>query len=159
VPLGGQLGFQLDGAAGSLHNGFESVAGHMFWRNPWRGLLGAYVSYVNWDQFGGGHATHPAGEVEGYFGRWAARGIGRAEFGNSAYTNYTTTTLIPPGIGVPGSITTTTFTQGYDVKTRFMDQFNLQYYLTDNWDAYVGHRYLGGRNALALGSEIGMPLG
>ena len=47
----------------------------------------------------------------------------------------------------------------YDIKTRFFDQVNLAYYLTDDFKAYVGHRYLGGKNALALGGEYGMPLG
>jgi hypothetical protein len=128
-------------------------------RNPFRGLLGAYVSYTNWDQFGGVHATQAAGEFEAYLGRWTLRGIVGAEFGNSASTYYTATGVIPPAVGIPGVINTTVFAQGYDVKTRFMDQVNLQYYLTDNWEAYVGHRYVGGRNALALGSEIGLPLG
>ena len=160
LPLGGALGFQLDGASGSLQSrAFESVTGHLFARNPFRGLLGAYVNYTNWDQFGGVHATQAAGEFEAYFGRWTLRGIVGAEFGNSASTYFTTTGVIPAAVGIPGLVSTTTFAQGYDVKTRFMDQVNLQYYLTDNWDAYVGHRYVGGQNALALGSEIGLPLG
>jgi Hom_end-associated Hint len=56
-------------------------------------------------------------------------------------------------------MTVTTFTESYDVKTRFFDQINLAYYPTENWKAFVGHRYLGGRNAIALGSEFAQPLG
>ena len=67
--------------------------------------------------------------------------------------------MTPPAIGISGAINTVVLTQSYDVKTRFMDQINLQYYVTDNWHAYIGHRYLGGKNALALGSELGLPLG
>jgi hypothetical protein len=59
---------------------------------------------------------------------------------------------------VPGVATTSTFVQGFDVKTRFFDQINLKYYLTDNWDAYIGHRLEGGKNALALGSEYAVPV-
>src|SRR5204863_95529 len=61
--------------------------------------------------------------------------------------------------GISGAINTAVLTQSYDVKSRFMDQINLQYYVTDDWHAYIGHRYLGGKNALALGSELGLPLG
>ncbi|TMJ34006.1 MAG: hypothetical protein E6G96_03160 [Alphaproteobacteria bacterium] len=160
VPLGGQWGFQLDGAGGALQNrAFESGTGHLFWRNPFRGLVGAYVSHTNWDQLGGVHATQMALEAEAYFGRWTVRGIAGAEFGNSASRVSTTTVVIPPAVGVPGVIATNSLVQTIDVKTRFMDQINLQYYPTDNWETHVGHRYLGGKNALALGSEIGLPLG
>ena len=160
VPLRGQWGFQLDGGAGTLDNrAFESGVGRLFWRNPSRGLLGAYVSYTHWDQYGGVQAAQAAGEFEAYWGRWTLRGIVGAEFGNSASTFSTTTSVIPPAIGIPGAINTVVLTQSYDVKTRFMDQINLQYYVTDNWHAYIGHRYLGGKNALALGSELGLPLG
>ena len=156
----GQWGFQLDGGAGTLDNrAFESGVGRLFWRNPSRGLLGAYVSYTHWDQYGGVQAAQAAGEFEAYRGRWTLRGIVGAEFGNSASTFSTTTSVTPPAIGIPGAINTVVLTQSYDVKTRFMDQINLQYYVTDNWHAYIGHRYLGGKNALALGSELGLPLG
>ena len=36
---------------------------------------------------------------------------------------------------------------------------NAKDYLTDNWTADVGHPELGGKNALAFGSEIARPLG
>jgi hypothetical protein len=160
VPLGGQLGFQIDGSGGTLQNrAFDSATGHLFWRNPWQGLLGAYFSYTHWDQFGGVHANQAALEFERYWGRWTLRGIVGGEFGSSASTLSTTTFVVPPAIGIPGSINTFALRQGYDVKSRFMDQLNLQYYLTDDWYAYVGHRYVGGKNALALGSEVGLPLG
>src|SRR5205085_7538066 len=38
------------------------------------------------------------------------------------------------------------------------DQINLKYYLGDNWDVFTGHRYQGGKHALALGTEVGLPL-
>ena len=56
-------------------------------------------------------------------------------------------------------MTTSIFSQGFDVRTRFFDDVNAKYYITDNWNAYVGHRYLGGKNGLAFGSEIALPLG
>jgi hypothetical protein len=158
--LGGQLGLQIDGAGGSLERrDFGSVGGHLFARNPAQGLLGIYSSYTHWDRFGGVHATQVAGEGELYRGRWTIQAIAGVEFGNSASSIDSATAVTLPGIGIPGVITTGNLLQSYDVQTRFMDQVNLKYYFTDNWDGYVGHRYLGGKNALALGSEVGVPLG
>jgi hypothetical protein len=74
-------------------------------------------------------------------------------------------TIVPGGGVVPTTTTTVTTTtnnlllQTFDVKTRFFDQVNLAYYPTENWKAFVGHRYLGGLNAAAFGAEYGLPLG
>lgn len=160
VPLGTLLGLQIDGAGGSLdQRGFGSVAAHLFARNPSTGLIGAYVSYTRWDQFGGVSATQVAGEGELYWGPLTLQAIVGAEFGDTASRYASVTTVVPPAINVPGSITTATVVDAYDVRTRFFDQVNLKYYLTENWDAYVGHRYLGGKNAFAVGTELALPLG
>ena len=51
VPLGGQFGFQLDGIAGGFDDRFfGGAAGHLFWRDPARGLIGLYGSYTSWDK-------------------------------------------------------------------------------------------------------------
>jgi hypothetical protein len=158
-PLATQWGVQIDGMAGSYAGqAFEDVGGHLFWRNPMQGLIGLYASDTYWGQFGGVHVSHVAGEAEGYFGRWTLQGIAGVEFGNSVTSSSTGVTVVPPGVGIPGSITTTTSFQTYDVGTRFFDQVNLKYYMTDGWDGYIGHRYLGGKNALALGTEYALPL-
>jgi hypothetical protein len=142
VPLGGQWGAQIDGAVGSFDSrAFGAVAGHLFWRNPSQVLLGIYASHTYWDQFGGLHVSQVAGEGEYYLGNWTLQGIAGVEFGNSR-SNITATAI-----------------DTYDIQTRFFDQINLKYYLIDNWNAYVGHRYLGGKNALALGTEYALPLG
>ena len=160
MPLGGQFGLQVDVTGGSLERrGFGSIGGHLFWRNPSQGLVGLYVNHVHWNEFGGVHATHVAAEGEIYAGPWTLQAIVGAEFGNSASNIITATSVTPPAIGFPGAVSTATLLQTYDVKTRFMDQVNLKYYLTENWNGYVGHRYLGGHNALALGSEMALPLG
>jgi hypothetical protein len=162
-PLGGALGLQIDAAFGSFDNrGFGNIAGHLFWRNPGKGLIGIYTSHTLWDQFGGAYVGQVAGEGEFYSGRWTLQGIAGVEFGNSASNTFSTTSIVAPGpgpFGVPGAITTSTMTSMFDVRTRFFDQVNLKYYLTNDWVGYVGHRYLGGKNALALGSEYAIPLG
>src|SRR5438045_5739032 len=57
VPLAYQWGLQVDGALGALnHSAFGSAGGHLFWRDPTKGLVGLYGSHVRWDRFRGVHA-------------------------------------------------------------------------------------------------------
>lgn len=142
LPLGCEFGAQIDAVAGTFNDRFiDTLAGHLFWRNPTQGLLGAYGDFTKWDQFGGVRAAHVGPEGEAYFGRWTLQGVAGVEFGNSQS-------------GTVGSII-----QTYDVRTRFFDQANLGFYPTDNFELYAGHRYLGGLNAAAFGGEWGIPLG
>jgi hypothetical protein len=156
IPLAGSWGAQLDGTVGSWSsNGFGSVGGHLFWRNPSQALLGVYVSHTHWNGFGGMHVTQVAAEGEYYWQRWTVQGIAGVEFGNSG-SSTTFTPSVAAGRFVTPDVTSTSI---FDVKTRFFDQVNLKYYFTDNVSGYVGHRYLGGRNILALGGETALPLG
>jgi hypothetical protein len=142
LPLGCAFGVQIDATAASFDGRFlGSLGGHLFWRDPAKGLLGVYGSYANWNQFGGVHASHIGPEFELYSGQWTLQGVAGAEFGNTA------SGLVGPLI------------QTYAVKTRFFDQINLNYYLQDNFKVFAGHRYLGGKNALALGGEYGIAMG
>jgi hypothetical protein len=142
MPLGCDWGAQFDATGASFNDRFlGAAAGHLFWRDPAKALLGVYGSYTYWDQVGGVRIAHVGPEAELYMGRWTLQGVAGVEFGNNA------------------SGTVGTLIQTYDIQTRFFDQVNLAYYLTDNFKAYAGHRYLGGKNALALGGEYGVPLG
>jgi hypothetical protein len=153
LPLEGQYGAQFDGTIGSLDgNAFAAGAGHLFWRDPSRALVGLYVSETYWDRYGGISVAHVAGEGEVYWGRFTLQGIAGVEFGNSGSNSMSSV------ITGPVATTTTTFIDSYDVKTRFFDQINLKYYFADDIAGYVGHRYLGGLNALALGAEFARPL-
>jgi hypothetical protein len=50
VPLATQWGLQVDTSAGALQGrAFGSVAPHLFWRDPTRGLVGLYASHTYWD--------------------------------------------------------------------------------------------------------------
>jgi hypothetical protein len=160
LPLNGPFGVQFDGKLASLGGRtLGKIGTHLFWRNPAQGLLGIYASYVHWNQFGGVHAVHVGGEGEYYWGRWTLQGVAGVEFGNSSSNILTSTSIVPPNGNTPGTISTSTLIDGYDIKTRFFDQINLKYYWTDNWDTYIGHRYFGGKNALALGTEAALPIG
>jgi hypothetical protein len=71
APLGCEWGFQLDGSAASFDSRFVgTVAGHLFWRDPAKGLLGLYGNYSYWAQGGGVRASHVGPEAEWYLGRW-----------------------------------------------------------------------------------------
>ena len=141
VPLGCELGAQLDLNGGSFDGRFiGTVAGHLFWRNPAQGLIGAYGDFTDWNEFGGVHAGHVGPEGEWYNGQWTVQGIAGGEFGNSRS-------------GTVGSII-----QTFNVRTRFFDEANLAFYPQDNLEVYAGHRYLGGKNAAAFGGEWGVPM-
>ncbi|MBI5321029.1 hypothetical protein [Bradyrhizobium sp.] len=164
-PISGSLGAQIDAAFGSLdRRGFGNLAGHFFWRNPNQALFGFYASHTRWDQFGGAHVNQAAAEGEFYSGRFTVQGIAGIEWGNRASSASTLTSITPPGppnfpFGYPAGIaTTSSYLSAFDVKTRFFDQINFKYYFTDNALGYVGHRYLGGKHALALGGEYAFPI-
>ncbi len=152
VPLTGQFGAQFDAAAGSFANRFiGSLGGHLFWRDPRQGLLGVYGDYTRWDQYGGVRVSHFAAEGEAYLGRFSVAVVAGVETGNNSGGGMTTVAI--PG---PGTLTTA---DGLTNVTRFFDRVTLSYYMTDNWKASVGHRYSGGRNALAVGTEYALPAG
>ena len=137
IPLAGQYGLQLDVATGAYDDRYFAAGGaHLFWRDPSRGLVGLYGSATHWDEFGGLRVGQVAGEVEFYFGQWTIQGIAGVETGNSK-------------TAIVGN-----FTETYNTETRFFDKINLAYYINDNWKSFVGHRYLGGKHALALGTEF-----
>jgi hypothetical protein len=142
VPLECGYGLQVDGLTGSFNdNAIFSVGGHLFWRNPGVGLYGLYGSFLHWNQFSGVDVNHLGAEAEWYVGRWTVQGVAGAESGTSASGQ------------VGANIVT------YDIRTRFFDEINLAYYLDDNLKLFLGHRFLGGKNALAIGGEWGVPLG
>jgi hypothetical protein len=159
MPLASSYGLQVDVQGGSVGgSGYGSVSPHLFWRDPSYALIGIYANYTHLDRFGGADLGQVAAEGQLYLGRWTLEGVAGVEFGNSTSVTTSSTAVIPQNFVIPGNATTSTFTEGFDIKTRFFDQINLKYYLTDNWDAYVGHRYLGGKHAFALGTEYAMPV-
>jgi hypothetical protein len=150
APVGAQYGAQIDGNLGSFDgSAFGSVGGHWFWRNPNQALLGIYGAWTGWDRFGGVNVGHVGGEGEYYFGQFTLQGVAGVEFGNRASQ---TSVVVSPFF-------TFTTVDSFDIKTRFFDEINLKYYFNNDFSGYVGHRYLGGKNAFALGAELARPLG
>ena len=141
LPLGCEYGAQIDASAADFDGRFlGSTSGHLFWRNPAKGLLGAYGDFTDWDKFGGVRAAHLGPEGAWYAGRFTVEGVAGVEFGNSQ------------------SGTVGTAIQTFRVPTRFFDEFNVAYYPLDDLEVYAGHRLIDGLNALALGGEWGIPL-
>jgi hypothetical protein len=141
MPLGCELGMQIDASAADFDGRFlGSTSAHLFWRDPAKGLVGAYGDFVQWNQFGGVRAGHLGPEGAWYAGRFTAEGVAGVEFGNSQ----------------SGTVGATI--QTFSVPTRFFDEINLAYYPLDNLEVYAGHRLIGGSNALALGGEWGIPM-
>jgi hypothetical protein len=149
IPLAQQWGAQLDGGVGSLDNsGWSHGAGHVFWRDPSIGLLGAYGSYFHWNGIGavtipriGVNIGRFAAEGEYYWSRWTFHGV----------VGYETVRLNVPNVAnLPGLLS---------VPNRFFDSVAASYYVTDNFKLSIGHFYTFGQNGLTLGSEYGFALG
>jgi hypothetical protein len=149
IPLAQQWGAQIDGGVGSFNSsGTSRGAGHVFWRDPSVGLLGAYGSYSHWD----GTSVANLPRIGASFARYAAEGeyyAGRWTFGGVA--GYETVRVNAPVVaGLPGL---------FSIPNRFFDSISASYYLTDNFKLSVGHIYTIGRNGLTLSSEYGFALG
>ena len=137
VPLGHAYGLQLDGMVGSAKGAaFYGAGGHVFWRDPAKGLLGLYGSYVSWNAsstvgvsspingvagVAGGNVGKIGAEGEAYLGRFSLEGLAAYQFGS---------------------------------KTGFNGKAMLAYYPTDNFRFDGGVRYLEGVGALGtIGAE------
>lgn len=136
VPLGPQFGFQADGMAASYQgDSLDGVAGHGFWRDPSKGLIGVYGDYLRWDRLGGVKVGHVGAEWAAYLNRFTLEGVVGVESGNNR------------SAVIGGLVETVNLT------TRMFDKVDLAYYVTDDLQLSIGHRYFGGKNLLALGGE------
>jgi hypothetical protein len=158
VPLAQRWGFQADGGLVNDKQGVGAYggAGHLFWRDPSIGLLGAYGSYSHWNgtelhaigrrsdgmlvdvNLGqiSANAGRIAAEGEYYLSRWTLGGVAGAEM---------------------VSINSTLL--GFSVPNRFFDSVRAAYYPTDNFQVHIGHTYTFDTHFLTLGSEYGFALG
>ncbi len=142
LPLGQTFGLQVDALAASHRgDGVLGGAAHLFWRDPSTGLFGAYGSITRNDRLSG--LTHYRAAAEGavYLDRFTIGGLVGYEWGNK---NANVLIGAIPGFNV------------FDVtnkRGRFFDMVDVSYYATDNWKFSVGHRYVGGRHAAAVGTE------
>lgn len=141
-PLGESFGAQIDAIAASHRGSFiGGGGGHLFWRDPSIGLLGAYGTIVHNERL---HDTRfrIGGEASAYLGPFTLSGVAGYEEGSA--------TAFSPVAFAPGAV-------AFDYlprRGRFFDMFDASYYLTDDLRLSVGHRYIGGRHAAAVGGEM-----
>ena len=81
VPLSQQWGAQIDGMFGTAGGAFYGVGGHVFWRDPSQGLIGAYASYVGW----GASGTIPVGAPIGGVADFTGANVGKIGIEGEAY--------------------------------------------------------------------------
>jgi hypothetical protein len=146
VPLAQQWGAQVDGRVQDAHGiGAYGVAGHLFWRDPSIGLVGAYGSY--WHSNGRdvariGHVSTNtsviAAEGDYYSGRWTLSGLAGVEM---------------VSVNAPVDL------DAFSIPNRFFDSIRASYYVTDDFKLSIGHLYISGRHGLTLGAEHGFALG
>ncbi len=147
IPLGQSFGFQLDGLAASRRSAFLGGAGaHLFWRDPNQGLVGLYGSAIRNNSFGGLTNYKLGVEAEAYMGRFTLSGVVGFEGGNRNQVF----------VGQQGNFNVF---DTYGTRSRVFDKIDLAWYPTDNWKLSVGHRYVGGQHAAALGTEYMVGLG
>ena len=69
VPLGHRFGFQLDGQVAAVEDDvFGRLGGHLFWRDPSKGLVGVYGAVEGYDDIDM-DAWRIALEAEAYIGQ------------------------------------------------------------------------------------------
>ena len=143
LPLAYQWGAQIDGSVVSNSGvGSETGGGHVFWRDPLIGLLGAYGSYSRWDgiDVANGHisaaTSRVAGEGEYYMGRWTF-GVTAGVEAVQLYAPFRTD-------GIPN---------------RFFDFALASYYPTDNLKLSIGQYRVFGRYGAEFSVEQGFALG
>ncbi len=105
-PIAQQWGAQIDGGVGSLDSsGWSRGAGHVFWRDPSLGLVGAYGSYFHWNGIGavsipriGVNVSRFAAEGEYYWSRWTVRGLAGYE---TVHLNVPNVANLPGLLSIP----------------------------------------------------------
>jgi hypothetical protein len=112
IPLSERWGAQIDGMVGSAGSAaFYGVGGHVFWRDPSQGLIGAYGSYVGWGTTASVPVGAPIGAIaditganvgkigiegERYLGRFSLEGLAAYQYGtNSGFAGRATVAYYP----------------------------------------------------------------
>jgi len=76
VPIGHSFGAQLDLGSGAVgNNASGAAAGHLFWRDPDKGLIGVYGDGLLLGAKVGTGVWTAAGEFEAYLGRFTGRAV------------------------------------------------------------------------------------
>lgn len=147
VPLGHSFGAQLDLGAGAFGNSPQGAAGgHLFWRDPEKGLVGAYGDGLLLGSKVGSSVWTAAGEFETYLGKFT----GRAILGIQG-ASYQTAGLNPFEIYAYGG------RKAFKTPDYFTGIVSATFYPIDDLAISVGHIYSFGRNAVTGELEYLLP--
>ncbi len=147
VPIGHSFGAQLDLGSGAFgNNPFGAAGGHLFWRDPDKGLVGAYGDGLLLGGKVGNGVWTAAGEFEAYLGKFT----GSAIIGVQG-VNYTTAGLNPFEVYAYGG------RSAFTVPNYFTDIIEAKFYPIDDLAISVGHIYSFGRNAVTGEVEYLLP--
>lgn len=147
VPIGHSFGAQVDLGSGAFGNSPQgSAAGHLFWRDPDKGLIGAYGSGMLLGSKVGSGVWTAAGEFESYLGKFT----GRAILGVQGASSYRAG-LNPFEVYAYGG------RSAFTVPDYFTDIVSATFYPIDDLAISVGHVYSFGRNAVTGEVEYLLP--
>jgi len=147
LPIGHSLGAQVDLTSGTFGNSaLGAAAGHLFWRDPDKGLIGAYGDgLVLGSRVGSGIWT-AAGEFESYLGKFT----GRAILGVQGASYYRA------GLN-PFEVYSYGGHKAFTVPDYFHDFVEAKFYPIDDLAISVAHIYSFGRNAVRGEVEYLLP--
>jgi len=138
VPIGHSFGAQLDLGSGAFGNSAQgSAAGHLFCRDPEKGLVGAYGDGMLMGSNVGSGVWTAASELEIYLGKFTGRAILGIQGGN-----YYRAELNPLEVYAFGGH------PAFTVSDYFTDIVSATFYPIDDLAISVGHIYSFGRNAV-----------
>jgi len=147
VPLSHSIGAQLDLGAGAFgNNALGNATGHFFWRDPDKGLIGAYGSGLLLGDRAGRAVWTAAGEFEAYLGRFT----GRAILGVQGANTYS-------GSAGPFDLYSYGGQAAFNQPDYFTDIVSATFYPIDDLALSVGHVYSFGRNAVTGEVEYLLP--
>lgn len=143
APVGHYFGFQLDLNTGTFKTAVQGgVAGHFFWRDPDKGLIGIYGAGQYWAKYGGKSTWNIGPELEKYFDQVTLGGtIGAQGFD---FYNVSWNPTVPINYQR---------TPCNHQPIRFFDNVSAKYYPVDDLMLLVGHTYTKGNNAIRAGAE------
>jgi hypothetical protein len=147
VPIGHSFGAQLDLGSGAFGNSPQgAVGGHLFWRDPDKGLIGAYGDGLLLGDKVGASVWTAAGEFEAYLGKFT----GRAVIGVQGASYY--------GAGLsPFEVYSYGGPSAFTVQDYFTDIVEAKFYPIDDLALSVGHIYSFGRNDVTGEVEYLLP--
>jgi hypothetical protein len=147
VPIGHSFGAQIDLGSGAFGNSaLGAAAGHLFWRDPDKGLIGAYGDGLLLGEKVGRGVWTAAGEFEAYLGKFT----GRAILGVQGASSYRA------GLS-PFEVYSYGGRSAFTVPDYFTDIVEAKFYPIDDLALSVGHIYSFGRNAVTGEVEYLLP--